>query len=366
MREPSFSQDYPRVLLIIVLMVLLIGCSLWILQPFIPAFIWAVMIVVATWRLMLDVERHVGGRRSIAVTLMTAGILLLLVVPIAIAVDQFVNHFDDIRAGINWLTSRNLPPPPAWVAHIPLIGTTLVDKWSEFASADPLSVLRPLLPYAGNIATWLAARAGSVGLVAVNLLLIVAFSAILYVTGETAAMSTQRFARRLAGERGLRTVTLAGQAVRAVALGIVVTAIAQSVLGGIGLAVAGVPNAILLTAVMFVLCLAQIGAVPVLASAAIWLFWKDATAWGVFLLVWCVVVGALDNFLRPVLIRRGADLPLLLIMVGVLGGLLAFGVVGLFVGPVVLAVTFTLTKAWVNETEGATPVASDEVPRAVD
>jgi predicted PurR-regulated permease PerM len=356
MREPSFSQDYPRVLLIVVLMVLLIACSLWILKPFFPAFIWAVMIVVATWRLMQDVERRLGGRRAVAVTVMTIGILLLLVVPIAIAIDQFVNHFDDIRAGIAWLTSRDLPPPPAWVARIPLAGPTLVAKWSEFASADPLSVLRPLLPYAGNIATWLAARAGSVGVLLLNLLLIVAFSAILYVTGETAALSTQRFARRLAGERGLRTVELAGQAVRAVALGIVVTAIAQSVLGGVGLAVAGVPNAMLLTAVMFVLCLAQIGAVPVLASAAIWLFWKDATAWGVFLIVWCVVVGALDNFLRPVLIRRGADLPLLLIMLGVLGGLLAFGVVGLFIGPVVLAVTFTLTKAWIDE--GDTPAST--------
>ncbi|MEP7060796.1 MAG: AI-2E family transporter YdiK [Betaproteobacteria bacterium] len=349
MREPPFSQDYPRVLLIVVLVVLLIACSLWILQPFIPAFIWAAMIVVATWRLMLDVERHVGGRRAIAATFMTVGILLLLVVPIAIAIDQFVNHFDDIRAGIGWLTSRDLPPPPAWVARIPLVGETLVAKWSEFASADPLSVLRPLLPYAGNIATWLAARAGSVGLVLVNLLMIVAFSAILYLTGESAATSIKRFAQRLAAERGLRSVELAGQAVRAVALGVVVTAVAQSVLAGVGLAIAGVPNAVLLTAVMFVLCLAQIGAVPILAPAAIWLFWKDAGAWAVFLLVWCVIVSALDNFLRPVLIRRGADLPLLLVMVGVIGGLLAFGIVGLFIGPVVLAVTFTLANAWIAE-----------------
>ena len=366
MREPPLSQDYPRVLLIIVLMVLLIGCSLWILRPFMPAFIWAVMIVVATWRRMQHVERRVGGRRGIAVAVMTIGILLLLVVPIAIAIDQFVNHFDDIRAGIAWLTSRDLPPPPAWVAHIPLAGPSLVSKWSEFASADPLSALRPLLPYAGNVATWLAVRAGSVGVLLVNLLLIVAFCAILYLTGESAARNTRRFAQRLAGERGLRTVELAGQAVRAVALGIVVTAVAQSVLGGVGLAIAGVPNAILLTAVMFVLCLAQIGAVPVIAPAAIWLFWKDATGWGVFLLVWCVVVSALDNFLRPALIRRGADLPLLLIMVGVIGGLLAFGVVGLFVGPVVLAVTFTLANAWISENDGNAPTAVHDArkPRA--
>ncbi len=361
MHEPPLSQDYPRVLLIVVLMVSLIACSVWILRPFIPAFIWAVMIVVATWRLMQQVEKRVGGRRGIAVTVMTLAILLLLVVPIAIAVDQFVNHFDDIRAGIGWLTAQDLPPPPAWVARIPLLGPTLVAKWSEIAGTDPMSTLRPLLPSAGNMAAWLAQRAGSLGVLVVNLLLIVAFCAILYLTGDAAAYGTRRFAERLAGERGLRTVELAGQAVRAVALGIVVTAIAQSVLGGIGVALAGVPNAVMLTAVMFVLCLAQIGAVPVIAPVAIWLFWKDSTAWGVFLLVWCVVVSALDNVLRPALIRRGADLPLLLIMAGVIGGLLAFGIVGLFVGPVVLAVTFTLAKAWVAESDG---IKADAAPAA--
>jgi predicted PurR-regulated permease PerM len=210
-------------------------------------------------------------------------------------------------------------------------------------------VLRPLLPYAGNVATWLAARAGSLGAVLLDLLLIVVFSAILFATGATAANEALRLARRVAGDRGVRATELAGLAVRAVALGVVVTAIAQSVLAGVGLAIAGVPNALLLTAAMFVLCLAQIGAVPVLAPAAIWLFWRDETGWGTFLIVWCVVVSALDNLLRPILIRRGADLPLLLVMIGVIGGLLAFGVIGLFVGPVVLAVTFTLMQAWVAE-----------------
>lgn len=349
MREPPLSQDYPRILLIVVLLGLLIACSLWILQPFIPAFIWAVMIVIATWRLMLEVERRAGGRRGIAVTLMTIAIVLLLIVPLGIAVQQFVDHFDDISAGFGVIMSRELPPPPDWIARIPLVGPRLVAKWQEVAAADPMSVLRPLLPYAGNIATWLAARAGSLGALLLNLILIVVFCAILYMTGEAAGRDTRRFANRLAGERGLQIVELAGQAVRAVALGIVVTAVAQSVLAGVGLAVAGVPNAMPLTLVMFVLCLAQVGAVPILVPAAIWLFWKDMTAWGVFLLVWCVVVSALDNFLRPALIRRGADLPLLLIMVGVIGGLLAFGVVGLFIGPVVLAVMFTLVKFWIDD-----------------
>jgi predicted PurR-regulated permease PerM len=158
-----------------------------------------------------------------------------------------------------------------------------------------------------------------------------------------------RFGRRLASDRGERVVMLAGQAIRAVALGVVVTALVQTTLAGLGLAVAGIPFAALLTALILLLCIAQIGPVLVLAPAVVWLFWNDATGWGTALLVWTVVVGMLDNILRPILIRNGADLPMLLIFAGVIGGLIAFGIIGLFVAPVVLAVTYTLLKEWVAE-----------------
>ena len=155
-----------------------------------------------------------------------------------------------------------------------------------------------------------------------------------------------RFARRLGGDEGGRVVILAGQAVRAVALGVVVTALAQAALAGIGLAIAGVPFAAPLTVVMFLLSIAQLGPLPVLVPAVAWLYFQEATGWGTFLLVWSIVVGTMDNFLRPVLIRKGADLSLLLVFAGVLGGLMSFGLVGLFIGPVVLAVAQKLVAAW--------------------
>jgi len=144
-------------------------------------------------------------------------------------------------------------------------------------------------------------------------------------------------------------VRLAAQAIRGVALGVVVTALVQSVLGGIGLAVAGVPYAIVLTVLMFILSVAQIGAVPVLVPAVIWLYWNGSTGWGTFLLIVTIVVGTLDNFLRPILIKKGANLPLLLVFTGVVGGLVSFGMVGIFIGPVVLAVMYTLLLAWIND-----------------
>jgi predicted PurR-regulated permease PerM len=154
---------------------------------------------------------------------------------------------------------------------------------------------------------------------------------------------------RLAGERGDAIVTLAGQAVKAVTMGVVITALIQSVLGGISLAICGVPRAGLLTAIMFILGLTQIGAGPVLIPAVIWKYASGDPVWGSVLLVLTIIVGGSDNFIRPFLIKRGANLPILLIFAGVIGGLIAFGIVGLFIGPVILAVTYTLLKAWIDE-----------------
>jgi predicted PurR-regulated permease PerM len=186
-------------------------------------------------------------------------------------------------------------------------------------------------------------------------LLTVVISAVMYSQGEQAAELVRRFAHRLAGERGDGAVVLAGGAIRGVALGVGVTALVQAVLGGLGVALAGVPFATLLSALMFMLCIAQIGPVPVLLGAAGWAFYEGSTAWAVFLVMWSLIVGTLDNVLRPVLIRMGADLSLLLIFAGVIGGLFAFGLVGIFVGPVMLAVGYTLLEAWMNETRAPGP-----------
>jgi predicted PurR-regulated permease PerM len=185
---------------------------------------------------------------------------------------------------------------------------------------------------------------------------------VLYANGEATAAAIRKFARRLAGQAGDEVAVLSAKAIRGVALGIVVTALVQSSLGGIGLFLAGVPAAVLLTALMLMLCIAQIGPALVLIPAAIWLFYTGHTLAGSLFSVWAIVVGSLDNFLRPVLIRKGVDLPMLLIITGVIGGLIAFGIIGLFIGPVILAVSFTLLRAWVSgvESVAATDMKTEE------
>jgi len=217
-----------------------------------------------------------------------------------------------------------------------------------------------LAPYAGKVTRWFISRAGGAGMMMIQFLLTVIMAAILYAKGDTAAIGVKSFARRLAGEKGEEAAVLAAMAVRGVALGVALTAIIQSVLGGIGLAVTGVPAAGLLTAVMFILCVAQLGPMLVLIPSIILLYWKGDTLWATVLLVWSLPVGVVDNFLRPTLIRKGADLPLLLIFAGVMGGLITFGIIGLFIGPVVLAVAFTLLKAWVSAEEEKPPAVKTE------
>lgn len=179
--------------------------------------------------------------------------------------------------------------------------------------------------------------------------LMLLFSALLYWRGEQVALGIRHFACRLASKRGDAAILLAAQAIRAVALGVVVTALVQAVLGGIGLAVTGVPYATLLAVLMILSCTVQLGPLPVLVPAIIWLYWTGDSTSGTVLLVWSGVVGTLDNVIRPMLIRMGADLPLILILSGVIGGLIAFGMIGLFIGPVVTAVSRRLFSARVNE-----------------
>ena len=327
----------------------LIVASFWILQPFLPSVIWATMVVVSTWRVMLGIEARLWGRRSLAVAVMSLVLLLLLVVPLSLAIVAIADNADRIAGWAKWLAEFKVPPPPDWVAGLPLIGSKLQHFWEGAAATGIEDYSARLAPYARTSTQWLINEAGDFGLLFLQFLLVVVIAAILYAGGESVADWMKRFGRRLAGDRGTDVVVLAGQAIRGVALGVVVTAVVQSVLAGIGLALAGVPMAAVLTVLMFMLCIAQLGPILVLLPAVGWLYWSGDSGWGTFLLVWTMVVGSLDNILRPYLIKKGADLPLLLIFAGVIGGMVTIGLVGIFVGPVVLAVAYTLIDAWVED-----------------
>ncbi len=351
----EIRNDLARLMLAILFIAALIAGSLWILSPFIPAMIWAVTLVIATWPLMRRVQGWLWGSRALAVTFMTLVLLFMLVLPLWFAIGTIVEHSGRIVEVASSITSMQLPPPPAWLADIPLVGIRVSQAWQSASDAGMPAVLEKIRPYAGMVAQWFVGAAGGFGPVIVQFVLTVAVAAILYAAGERWAAWAIRFGRRLAADRGEEAIRLAGQAIRGVALGVVVTALIQTAIAAAGVYIAGVPFAGLLSAVMFMLCIAQVGPILVLLPAVIWMYMTGDPVWATVLLVFSIPAVVIDNIIRPILIRRGADLPLLLILSGVIGGLIAFGVIGIFIGPTVLAVGYTLLDAWMREGE-APPV----------
>ena len=349
--DPRPSYDLTRITLVILIVGVLISASLWTLRPFLGELIWAATIVVATWPLLLWVQRSAGGRRWVATLVMTVVMLVIFIVPFGLAIGVLFNSAAQGVELVRTYFNQGLDSPPAWVSNLPWVGARIAAKWQELAAGGPEALTATVQPYIRSGAGWVLSITGALGGVVVRFILVVIIAAILYAQGEHAAQGVVMFARRIGQDRGERAVRLAGMAVRGVALGVIVTALVQSLLAGLGLWVSGIPRPGLLVAGVFALCVAQLGPLPILAPAAIWLFWSGRVGWGSALLVWSVLVSALDNVLRPALIRRGVDLPLLLIIAGVIGGLIGFGIIGLFVGPVILAVTYTLLESWIRDDE---------------
>jgi predicted PurR-regulated permease PerM len=343
----------------------LMALSFWILRPFLVSLVWASVIVVATWPAFERLEALLGGRRGLAVTAMALSILLVILVPITLAVVTIIDNSGNIAAQVKSLSTLSLSAPPEWVSNLPMVGGKIAERWREFASLSPEERTAPLLPYAQAAAQWFIAQAGGIGLTVLYFLLTVIIATILYAKGPVAREGVLAFARRLAGQQGEEVAILAAKAIRGVVLGVVVTAFVQATIGSLGLFITGVPAATLLTAVMLILCLAQLGPALVLLPSTIWLFWSGHPAWGTVLLVISLLASTIDNVVRPFMIRKGAPLPLLLIFAGVIGGIAAFGIIGLFIGPVILAVTYTLLKAWVAgdatevQADAGAPVMAD-------
>lgn len=342
------SRDLTQVTLAFLFLGMLVIVSYLIVEPFLGAIVWAGMIVIATWPYMLKLQHRLFNKRSLAVTLMTIGLLFILIIPLWMAISGVVRNVGDISDIAQNFSSAKIPPPPVGLEQIPVVGPKLVARWIEFASKDREEISAIVRPYVVQVLGWFASSVGDLGRLFINFLLTVAISAIFYMRGESVANGFRAFAKRLAGEKGDNIVVLSAQAIRAVALGIVVTSLVQSVMAGFGFLIVGVSHPLFLTAFVFLLCVVQIGAWLALFPVVGWLYFSGAQGWAIAMLVWSIIIIAIDNILRPILIKKGADLPLILIFTGVIGGLLAFGILGLFIGPVVLAVAYTLLKAWVE------------------
>lgn len=336
------------------LLLLVIGCFV-VLRPFVSALLLALILSYSTWPVYAWSERVLKGRKGAAATLMTLLVAAVLLVPLIILGSSLVDQVAQARGWIGRLLSEGPPDPPHWVADIPLIGTQIYQYWEGFAhnTAKLLNevsnakfvgdVGQYLLP-AGE---WLLKAAAILGRGTLELALSLFIAFFFYRDGIDGANRLQAAARRLWGERASHLLNVVGATIKSVVYGTMGTALAQSILTGLGLWLAGVPGALLLGFLTFLMALTPIGAPLVWFPAAIWLLYTGATGWAVFLVLWGIfVVAGADNFIRPYFISRGSDLPFVLVFLGVMGGAFAFGFLGIFLGPTLLATGYDIVRDW--------------------
>ena len=337
-----------RVILLSLLAALVFVC-IKIVSPFIGPILWGVIIAVATWHPYLKLSRLLGDRRILASVIVSLALLVVLVVPILLLVDSLAEGVRGVAGLMRDLTSIKLPAPPDWLRGLPVIGMTLDDQWRE-AMVDLPASLQQLQPYIGTAAGYSLSIGAGLGAAMLEFLVAIVFAAILLVTGEAGVQVLRRFVARVGGLHHLGLLDVAAQTIRGVAAGIIFTAFIQAVLLVLGLVVVDAPGPILLGFLTFFLLVIQLPNWLVWLPVVVWLGYRGQNGLAIFLFVWgTFVVSTIDNFIRPYLISQGARLPLLLIFIGVIGGLLAYGFIGLFVGATLLGVGYTLFRTWLDE-----------------
>jgi predicted PurR-regulated permease PerM len=334
-----------RTIGLVLLAILAIGCLL-VLRPFFTAVCFALILVVATWPAFGRLRRLLGGRRNLAALLMVMLATLVLVAPPALVAASVDYNVAGTVQLVRDLSQHGLPPPPTWVAEIDLIGPEIYSRWQVLAGggSEAAERIQAFIAWARHE---LIDAGLSLGNAVVQLILAMFTAFFLYRDGDAVQRCLVMAGRRIAGDQAPRLLRVASATINGVVYGVLGTALAQAVLTLIGLWVAGIPAALLLGLLLFVLALIPFGPLLIWGPAAAWLYIDGESGWAIFVVVWSLAAGLVtDNVLRPYLISRGSDLPLILILFGVVGGAVAFGVLGLFLGPTLLAVGYELIREW--------------------
>jgi predicted PurR-regulated permease PerM len=357
-RHAETVRAVERAAVLLLLALLLFGV-LRVLEPFAVAILFGAFIAVGTWPLR-DALVRAGLRRGPAAGLMLLLLGLLVALPTLAMAPGLAVQLKQGAAMVQDLLAHAPEQPPDWVAKVPIVGDDAQRAWPHLREAQG-NIRTLLAPYSDAISSNLIALGRGVVESLVQLLLALIVTTAFWLNGDRMVEQLRHLARRLGGTVGVATVSAAGGALRGVAWGVVGTAILQGVLMGLGLAIAGVPGAATIGFLAFVCSISQVlGPLVVVgwAAAAWWLHASGESAWAVFMLLWgAILVSGSDNIVRPVLMSRGSAMPLTLIILGVFGGMLAFGFLGLFVGPALLAVAHALLKAWREAPHDADPAA---------
>jgi predicted PurR-regulated permease PerM len=335
----------------IALAALIVVGTAWVLAPFLAALLFAAILCLTTWPLFTRLEGKLKGRTTLAALLATLVLATTILLPMSYLAATIADGVAQLTGLLRpWFESADHAPPD-WLVTLPLVGEPLDTYWRKLAGnqSELANLGKQLFEPTRN---FLTASARLIGQGLLELTLVVFITFFFYRDGRKLATLLAHLAAKIGGELGDRMLELARSTIMGVMIGIVGTAAAQSLIALIGFLIAGVPAALLLGASTFFLSMVPIGPPLIWGGAAWWLYNQGETGWAIFMIIWGVaVISSVDNFLKPILISRHASLPILVVALGVFGGVLAFGFVGIFLGPVILALALTLIEGWSSPAE---------------
>jgi predicted PurR-regulated permease PerM len=338
----------------IALVALLVAWCFQIVRPFIVPVVWGIIIAVAIHPTYGRLESLFGGRRAIAAIFCSVLMLAVLVVPTVMLAGTVAESARRLAAELGG-GSISIPAPPQDIAGWPVIGEPL-DRFWRLASENLEAALGEIRPQVAAFGHWFLSTATGLGLGVLQFVVAIIIAGVLLAHAQGGGRAANAIATRFAGEKGKDYAALGQATVRSVARGILGVALIQSLLAGLGFLAVGIPGAGLLALVCLLLAVVQIGPAVVLIGTVIYVFSTADTITAVVFMIWSLFVGVLDNILKPILLGRGVKVPMVVIFVGAIGGFLAYGIIGLFVGSVILALGFTLFKAWLAEPSAPTEV----------
>jgi len=329
-------------------------------EPFLAPTLWGLTIAVAIYPTHLRFANLLGGRTTLSAALLAAFLLALLLVPAVFLIESLAVGVQELVHSAHQGTLV-VPAPPSAVKGWPLVGARAHEVWL-LASQDPRAAVQQLAPELQGVGRWVLGVVRSTGGAIVQFTLATIIAAIMLAGASSGARVLRLFSIKLSPEYGAGALTLAERTVRSVAVGVLGVAVLQTLLAGVGFLVAGVPAAGLLTLACLVLCVVQIGTGIPMIAAAVYLFYHADTTTAVAFTVWTVLVAPIDNVLRPLLLGRGVSVPMLVVFVGAIGGMLQVGLIGLFLGSVVLAVSYQLFRAWLGLASVPEPASGKAAP----
>ena len=345
-REPDYVHRALEVSIHIGLIILLVAACLLILHPFLPLVVWGIIIAISVYPGYGRLRRALGGRGGLAAVVCTVAMLAVLIVPAILLTGTVVEGVQTLAAHLKEGTLK-IPPPPPKVETWVLIGPRLYSLWSSAAS-NLSAVLEKLMPQIKVVIPVLLATSAQIGLTVLQFVLSILVAGVLLARAKGGAVASHSLAKRLFGAKGSEFEELAGSTIRSVTTGILGVALIQTLLAAVGFLVVGLPAAGLWAVIFLFAAVLQVG-VAVLIPAVIYVLATASTVKAVIFLIWCAFVGLLDNVLKPLLLGRGVDVPIAVIFLGAIGGFLAMGIIGLFVGAIILSVGYKLLLAWLED-----------------